>query len=201
MSNVVQVETEHLLLREQRDGDAVEWGRFLEDPDFRRYIPWRKGDETPEARAMRSMTSMLGRWDSDPVSGVGWVITRRADDQVMGTGGFDPGQEPTEGEIDYRIGKPFWGQGYGGEAAHAMTRFVLAHLPYERIVAYIVRANTGSIRIAESLGLRYEDEVDYLQFFPDPSVVVLEDPITWKYGAPRDEVTLRDGHYREIASP
>jgi RimJ/RimL family protein N-acetyltransferase len=119
---------------------------------------------------------------------------------VMGSGGVEAGEDPGDGEIDYRLGKPFWGQGYGSEAAHAMARFTLAHTAFKRLTAYIVPGNDGSIRIVEGLGLRFESMVDYMQFFPDPSVIELSNPMTRFYAARVEDVTLRDGAYRELPS-
>ncbi|HTK45279.1 MAG TPA: GNAT family N-acetyltransferase [Patescibacteria group bacterium] len=198
MASVAQIETERLLLRERRDGDVAAWAKFTSDPDFRRYIPVRRSDETPEQRAERGISSLMARWEKEPLKGVGWVIARRDDDQVIGQGGFEEGEVPEDGEIDYRFGKPFWGQGYGREAAHAMSRFVIDNKLFERLVAYIVPGNVGSIRIAEGLGMRYERDVDYLQFFPDPSRVELADPMTRMYAARPEDMTVGDGHYRVI---
>jgi len=198
MASVAQIETERLLLRERREGDVEAWAKFTSDPDFRRYIPVRRSDETAEQRAERNLSSLMARWEKEPLKGVGWIVARREDGQVIGQGGFEEGEVPEDGEIDYRFGKPFWGQGYGREAAHAMSRFVIDNGLFERLVAYIVPGNMGSIRIAEGLGMRYERDVDYLQFFPDPSRVELADPMTRMYAARRDEVTVGDGHYRVV---
>ena len=66
----------------------------------------------------------------------------------------------------------------------------------KRLVAYVVPANVGSVRIAESLGLRFEREVDYLQLFPDPSLIELADPITHLFAAKREDVRLGGGAYQ-----
>ena len=200
MADVARIETERLLLREQLPTDAAEWAPNLLDPDFQRYIPVRKTADPPEQRADRGFKVLMDRWATDPLSAVGWVIARRSDGAVVGRGGVECGEDLQEGEIDYFLGKPYWGQGYGREAAHAMARFALDHLPFQRLTAYIVPGNEGSIRIAEGLGLRYEKEVDYLQFFPDPSQIQLANPMTRFYAAPRDAVTLGDGHYRVTAA-
>ena len=198
MPPVAAIETDRLLLREQRPGDAPSWAEFLTDPDFRRYIPVRRSAFTPEERAERNLGALMARWDQTPLTAAGWVVTRQSDGQVIGIAGVDQGEVVEDGEIDYFLAKPFWGQGYGREAAHAIARFTRDRLPFRRLVAYIVRGNTGSIRIAESLGLRFEREVDYLQFFPDPSQIELADSITRMYAAPIAEVTLRAGRYKVI---
>jgi RimJ/RimL family protein N-acetyltransferase len=199
VGTLARIETDRLLLREQLDGDAAVWGALAVDPDFRRYVPWRRGEETPEARAARSIGALMARWDAEPLSSMGWVIARRSDGQLLGTGGVDAGEKPGDGELDYFLGKPFWGQGYGREAAHAMARFALEHTTFERLIAYIVPGNVGSIRIAEGLGMRFEGEVDYMQFFPDPSIIELSNPMTSMYAARREDVTLRDVGYRVVS--
>ncbi|HXI46040.1 MAG TPA: GNAT family N-acetyltransferase [Candidatus Acidoferrales bacterium] len=198
MATVAQIETDRLLLREVRDGDVATLARYITDPDFRRYVPFRRSDETPEQRAERSLTSSQARWQKEPLTSVGWVIALRDDDQLIGSGGIEEAEVPPDGELDYRLGKPFWGQGYGREAARAMARFALENMPFERLVAYIVPGNDGSIRIAEGLGLRFEREVDYMQFFPDPSIIELSNPMTRMYAARYEAVTVGDGHYRVV---
>ena len=37
-----------------------------------------------------------------------------------------------------------------------------------------------------------------LQFFPNPSVIELSDPITRMYAAPFNDVTIGAGHYRVL---
>jgi ribosomal-protein-alanine N-acetyltransferase len=197
MTRVARIETNRLLLREQLATDAATWGPLAVDPDFRRYVPWRRGEEAPEERAARAIGGLMARWQSDPLTSMGWVITRRSDGQLLGTGGVDA-TEDGDGELDYFFGKPFWGQGYGREAAHAMARFALDHTTFPRLVAYIVPGNVGSIRIAEGLGMQFEGEVDYLQFFPDPSQIVLSSPLTRMYAARREDITLRDDGYRVV---
>jgi RimJ/RimL family protein N-acetyltransferase len=198
MGKLVRIETERLLLREQRAPDVEAWAALNSDPDFRRYIPVRKGDETPRERAARSLGSLMARWDADSLTHMGWVISRRTDGQLIGIGGIEEGEVPEDAEIDYFLGKPHWGQGYGREAAHAMARFARENTHFQRLVAYIVRGNTGSIRIAEGLGLRFEREVNYLEFFPDPSIIELSDPMTRMYSARFEDVTLGAGHYRVV---
>jgi RimJ/RimL family protein N-acetyltransferase len=197
MAAVARIETERLLLRELLPADIPIWGPLIVDPDYRRYVPVRRSDETPVERATRSLTAMMARWNQEPLRSMGWVIARRSDGQIIGSGGVEE-SEAGDGELDYTFGKPFWGQGYGREAAHAMARFALDHVPFARLSAYIVPGNEASIRIAEGLGMRFELEIDYMQFFPDPSVVYLPNPMTRMYTVRREDVTIRDQPYRVV---
>lgn len=196
MSRIAQIETERLLLRGPADADVGAWAGLLTDPDFQRYIPVRRSSDAAEVRAERALARLAERWAAEPLRGVGWVICRRSDGQVVGTGGLEEGAEPGDGEIDYFLGKPFWGQGYGREAARAMSRFALDHVDWRRLVAYIVPGNDASIRIAEGLGMTYQGDVDYMQFFPDPSAVELANPMTRFYAVDREDFVPGDEPYR-----
>ena len=196
MARIAQIETERLLLRGPAEGDVEAWAALLTDPDFRRYIPVRRSLDSAEERATRALAILAERWTTEPLRGVGWVISRRSEGQMIGTGGLEEGAEPGDGEIDYFLGKPFWGQGYGREAARAMARFALDHLEWRRLVAYVVPGNDASIRIAEGLGMTYQGDVDYLQFFPDPAAVELADPMTRFYAVNREDFVRGDEPYR-----
>lgn len=196
MARMARIETERLLLRGPADGDVEAWAALLTDPDFQRYIPVRRSSDSAAERATRALARLAERWTAEPLRAVGWVISRQSDGQVVGTGGVEEGAEPGDGEIDYFLGKPFWGQGYGREAARAMSRFALDHMDWRRLVAYIVPGNDASIRIAEGLGMKYLGDVDYLQFFPDPSAVVLANPMTRFYAVNREEFRPSDEPYR-----
>jgi RimJ/RimL family protein N-acetyltransferase len=198
MSLIARIETERLLLRGPEDHDVEAWAALLTDPDFRRYIPVRRSSDSAEERATRALARLAERWTAEPLRAMGWVICRKDDGQVIGTGGLEEGTAPEDGEIDYFLGKPFWGHGYGREAARAMARFALDHVDWRRLVAYIVPGNDASIRIAEGLGMTYQGEVDYLQFFPDPSTIEMLSPMTRFYAVDREDFVPDDGPYRVI---
>ncbi|MEK3990379.1 MULTISPECIES: GNAT family N-acetyltransferase [Robertmurraya] len=60
------------------------------------------------------------------------------------------------GELAYWVGKPYWGQGYGTEAAKALLRYGFEVLQLNRIYAQSFTTNPGSWRIMEKIGLKYE---------------------------------------------
>ncbi len=79
-----------------------------------------------------------------------------------------------------------------------MARFGLDHVGWRRLVAYIVPGNDASIRIAEGLGMIYQGDVDYLQFFPDPSAIELLSPMTRMYAVNREDFVPADAPYDVI---
>ncbi len=60
------------------------------------------------------------------------------------------------GKLAYWVGKPYWGQGYGTEAAKALLQYGFEVLQVNRIYAQSFTTNPGSWRIMEKIGLKYK---------------------------------------------
>lgn len=56
------------------------------------------------------------------------------------------------GELGYWMGRPFWGKGYGTEAAGKMLEIVKLN----KVFAQAFSSNPGSYRIMEKIGLKQE---------------------------------------------
>ena len=61
-----------------------------------------------------------------------------------------------QAELGYRLSADFWGQGYAAEAAQGLVGFGFATLGLHRIYALCHPENTGSRRVMEKVGMRYE---------------------------------------------
>jgi len=178
------IETERLILRAPTPADAATWITFIADPDFGRYVPKSKVTRTPEERAERIISVYQRRWESQPLSAVGWAVTRKEDRQFIGLCGIEVLEGTSDGELDYLLGKPYWGQGFATEAARAMVRFGFEHISWERIVAAIVPANIASGRVLDHLGFVYEKHVNYYELTGADSIL-LDDPIVALYALSR----------------
>jgi [ribosomal protein S5]-alanine N-acetyltransferase len=60
------------------------------------------------------------------------------------------------GELAYWVGKPYWGKGYGTEAAIALVSYSFEELKLNKVFAASFTNNPGSWRIMEKIGLKYE---------------------------------------------
>jgi RimJ/RimL family protein N-acetyltransferase len=60
------------------------------------------------------------------------------------------------GELGYWIGKPYWGKGYGTEAAKAILSLGFGTIKLNKIFARAITSNPGSWRIMEKIGMTYE---------------------------------------------
>ncbi len=72
-------------------------------------------------------------------------------------------------ELSYLIAEEYQGYSYGYEAVKAIIQYSFHELEPERIVAYILPDNTGSIRTAEKTGMQLEsvtelNDITYLLY-------------------------------------
>lgn len=61
-------------------------------------------------------------------------------------------------EIGYRLVRAAWGNGFATEAALAVRDAAFSTLGLRRLIAMIDPDNSASIRVAEKIGMRYEQE-------------------------------------------
>lgn len=166
---MVQLETERLLLRTPVPEDAEALAPIYADPEVMRYV----GDGRTLSRAdtERSVKRMIERWQAD---GFGLFTAVRKDDEtiigrvgllVWNTTTWEPttraeaADVPSEVEVGYTLGRPYWGQGYATEAAGAVRDYALKELGAGRLIALIVHGNTASENVARKLGLEYERDI------------------------------------------
>lgn len=76
--------------------------------------------------------------------------------EMIGTSGLQPLEETGEIEVGYNLSEKYWRQGFGYECAMAWLKYGFETAGLERIVAVADPANTGSWRIMEKCGMKYE---------------------------------------------
>jgi RimJ/RimL family protein N-acetyltransferase len=165
----VRLATARLRLRPLEPEDLDALAPFYADPEVMRYIG--TGATMNRDEAARSLERMIGNFETD---GFGQLAVVREEDGVLvGRCGLlvwqlddwtptsaSAATGPTELEVGYMLGRPFWGRGYATEAAAAVRDFALGDLVAERLIALIRPGNVASERVAEKLGMRYEREVE-----------------------------------------
>ena len=164
----MRIETERLLLRPLSPDDADAFAEFYADPEVTRYLGVGKTLSHEETEA--SLRRMVRNFELD---GFGQLaVERKEDGAMMGRCGFltwdvqtlTPTTEaeatgPTELEVGYALGRPYWGQGYATEAASAVRDHARGTMGRDRLIAFIRPDNVRSRRVAEKLGMRHERDV------------------------------------------
>ena len=154
--------------------------RLFEDPAIARWtlhipFPYRESD----ARGFLRRTGRNRR------AGVALTlhVVRRSDGALLGGVGLHHlDADQGRAELGYWIGKPFRRQGYGQEAARALTTFAFRRLGLHRVEARVFPGNRASAGVLRSAGFRREgrlrgsvtkgmlflDEVVYARLAGDP---------------------------------
>lgn len=60
------------------------------------------------------------------------------------------------GELGYWVGRPYWGKGYGTEAARMVVAYGFEELGLNKVFAGAFADNPGSWRIMEKVGMKHE---------------------------------------------
>ena len=144
----IRLETSRLILRPLAAGDLDDLVRALNNLNVSRTtaripFPYGRGD----AEAFYAITQAAGAGTLQLS-----ITVKRAGDTVLGGVTYEPRDGGNLAEIGYWLAEPMWGQGYGGEAARALTDHAFEVAGYDGLEAAYVLGNDASRRILERLG-------------------------------------------------
>ncbi len=88
--------------------------------------------------------------------GVSLAVIRKDDATLIGGIGLRIEQQHGNGTLGYWVGKPYWGRGYGTEAAQAVLVYGFEVLKLHRISADHFGTNPASGRVMQKIGMTYE---------------------------------------------
>ncbi len=141
--------TTRLTLRPLVPTDAPAFHRQINDWDICRRLP-----DAPFPYATELAYKWIEAAGADRVAGraVQLAITETASGTLFGCGGVRISPDGKQAELGYWIGRAFWGQGYGLEAARRITDWAFAALPIAQLFATVAADNDPSIAILARLG-------------------------------------------------
>ena len=175
------LETPRLRLRMFCQADAEAYADMLGDPEVARYLS--HGQPLPRPDAWRHMAMLLGHWQ---LSGFGpWAVEERASRELVGRiGPYYPAGWPGL-ELTWTIRRQSWGQGYATEGARTALAYVFEEMGRHQVISLIRPQNAASIRVAEKLGQRLQDRMD---FYGEEALI---------YGIRREEWLEGNGRKKE----
>jgi RimJ/RimL family protein N-acetyltransferase len=159
MTNMPELVTPRLVLRNWRDGDLPEFAAMNADPQVMAYFP-RTYDRAESDGLVARIRDHMAR------HGFGlWAVEAPGTAPFIGfTGLWTPDFEAPFTpcvEIGWRLARRFWGRGYASEAAYESLRFGFETLRREEIVSYTVTANARSRRVMERLHMTRDPAGDF----------------------------------------
>ncbi|MBU6450746.1 MAG: GNAT family N-acetyltransferase [Cyanobacteria bacterium REEB67] len=152
------LESDRLILRELRGGDAERVERYANDEEINRYLIFgdlarRPGAEKYVAQAMKNATLPLAERRSFKLA----ILLKEEDANFIGSCWLDIAEKAhRRATVGYFIDKAYWGRGYAGEALAALLQFGFETLGLHRIEATCDAGHKATRRVLERGGLTRE---------------------------------------------
>lgn len=153
--NLVQLQTERLLLREWAPSDVPMIYEMLADQRVEPFHTF------PSPVPLEAIENTLAETFADQAkerrTHYGWSILSKSDGSFVGEIGLEgTAKRFRSAEIFYTIHPDYWGRGIATEAAKAVTKFVFEKLRFHRLEAGVDTLNPGSIKVLEKIGMKKE---------------------------------------------
>jgi len=149
--------TPRLILRAFTEEDITRLHRLLSERDVLRYFP--KVDPPSRDRVEKMVTGLLEHWEE---RGYGlWAVESRSGTELMGRCGLQYLVDTGEVEVDFILGKRYWGEGFATEAGRASLRYGFEDLGLECVVGIVHPENKASQRVLEKLGMNFIEQREY----------------------------------------
>ncbi|WP_445400642.1 GNAT family N-acetyltransferase [Zobellella sp. An-6] len=150
------IETARLILRPFREED---WQDLHHYYSYAEATTFTVGQPLSEGETWRTLCGMIGHWS---LRGYGpYAVEEKASGVVVGTVGFWYPNDWPGPEIKWALAPAYWGRGLASEAARAVHRVGLSHLPDIALISFIHAQNVASIRLARAIGASLKREVEF----------------------------------------
>lgn len=154
------IETERLILRPFREGDAADLFAYLHAPTATCFLSLKLAGLAEAEVEVRNRAREDGFL----------AICLRETGQVIGDlfGGAGENDENETAAVGWHLNPQFGGQGYAFEAAWALLDHLFREKGFRRLYAYVEDHNRASQRLCEKLGMRREGVfVEFVSFTKD----------------------------------
>ncbi|MET0624636.1 MAG: GNAT family N-acetyltransferase [Pyrinomonadaceae bacterium] len=153
----MEIETERLLLRQYAPEDADEQLRIVSDAEFRRHFP--ESFRPTRDKVLMGFGAFAEHWRQ---FGYGvWALELKGERRLIGYCGLRHLAPTDEVELLYGCDRAYWGRGLVTEAGRASLRYGFGRMGFARVMAVTDKDNTGSRRVMEKCGMRYERDAVY----------------------------------------
>lgn len=151
-TGTIELETNRLLLRRTTKQDFEEFFFIQLNPKLRKYLGPTKLGNNPEKSIKYFDESSYENKDY-----YRWSIVKKEDNKLLGTVylNIHDKKAKTAG-IDYWIREDEWGNGYTTEVSKRIMKFAFETLELNRIESSGAKDNTGTWKVMENIGLKYE---------------------------------------------
>lgn len=156
---LIQPETERILLRQWQPGDKASFSRLNADPRVMQYFPSVLSKSESDAIADRCSALIAERgWGF-------WAAELKASKTFLGFVGLHTPSDDLPFspcvEIGWRLAVEHWGKGYATEAAQAALRVAFDELLLDEVVSFTTTGNLRSQAVMKRLGMTMNGTFDH----------------------------------------
>jgi len=157
LRRIPELVTDRLVLRPFHESDLDAFAAMCSDERVMRFLG---GKPLSRAETWSSMARMLGHWQ---LRGYGmWAVEEKDTQSFIGRVGFINPEGWPGFEIGWTLVRARWGHGYATEAAKRALQYGFEQLGRDHIISLIHPENHRSVAVANRLGERYEETIDFL---------------------------------------
>lgn len=148
------LETERLYLREMNQNDFGDLAEIVQNPK----VMYAYEHDFSDNDVQEWLDRQIERYEK---YGFGlWAVILKNTDKMIGQAGLSI--QPYKGievlEIGYLLKENFWHNGYASEAARGCKKYAFEQLNRDKVYSIIKSDNYSSMKAAESIGMKKEDE-------------------------------------------
>ncbi len=149
--------TLRLTLRSLSEADIEPLFVIFSGEEVLRYFP--NPNPPTRQRIERFILHQISHWKQ---FGYGhWAVEQTTMGILIGWAGLQFLPETGETEVAYLLGRPYWGQGYGTEAARCALEYGFETLGLKQIIALVHPDNQASNHVIEKLGMPFTGRSNY----------------------------------------
>jgi len=141
--------TTRLVLRPLVAADAPVFHRLINDWEICRRLP---DAPFPYPAQLAIDWIAAAEHDREAKRAEQFALVEAATGTLIGVAGLRLGKGQKTGELGYWLGRAYWGQGYGLEAARRLVEWAFAGLPLGQITAMVAADNDVSVVVLNRLG-------------------------------------------------
>lgn len=153
IKEVPTLETARLILRKLTAADINDIFEYASQSKITTYLPWETHKSKDDSFGFLKMT------DEKFVStdNINWGIELKSEKKIVGSIEIRKWNDINRcGDIGYALSPLFWNQGIMTEALKRIIDFAFDELNLNRVEAHCDEENTGSYRVMEKAGMKYE---------------------------------------------
>lgn len=156
MKLVENLKTERTLLRKLTVEDAADFYALNLDKEVLQYT----GDQPFEN--LQASLDFLRNYDQYEKYGVGRLaVIDKTTLKFLGWCGLKYNPDKNEYDIGFRFHRIYWNQGYATETSKKCLDFGFTTLGIEKVVGRAMKANIGSIKVLEKIGMTFKENVAF----------------------------------------